>query len=905
MIFLTPLALIGLAALPLIWWLIRATPPQPRSQRFPSLLVLRGLHARRADTERAPLWLLLLRVGAALLLILGLAQPVHRPRATPGTSGGSRLILVLDDGWAAVPHWPERLRALRALGDRALRNGRQVVVLRSARGPDGGLPDSFVTRDAARFDAFASRLRPESWPVDRQALIAALHGLPAGASEVVVLSDSVASPQDEALRRALAAFGPVSDMRWTGCDVATLGARTESAAALRVTVKALPCPAARVYSVHARTENGGTLALQTVALPAERTQAMAEFPLPAVLRNQTARLTLTDTSSPAPTGSGGIRLLDEGDRRRPVGVITRPGDETPLLGAGFFLARALGPIVELRRGAVDKLLASPLSVLIAPDGTLNQSSARARVEDWVRQGGELIRFAGPDLAPGQEDAQTPEAPTTDPLLPVPLLGTMRQLGGPMSWGKPQKLAPFPETSPFAGLKIPAEVTVSRQVLARPAADLETHVWARLADGTPLVTAAPLGHGEVVLFHVTPGADWSNLPLSGLFPEMLQRLVRRSTGLRDGGTATTLAPVAMLDAEGALVPPPPGARPLDAMQIGHVVPSAEHPPGLYGPRSERRALNLGDSLPDLAPEPLLGASVAPEGAAADRPLGPLLIALGLLLLLADLALSLNRRGLFARAVAALLLLAPLPRTLHAQDTPNAVPQAALQTRLAYVVTGHDDVDQAVREGMEGLSKYATDRTSAELGPPDGVHPGTDDLAFYPLIYWPVTADTQPDPRRTAALNTFMAHGGILMIDTLGAGTELDPDSESGMRAALRRATEGLNVPPLTKLDDRQILAHTFYLLHDFPGRVAGQPIWVARRGDVALDDVSPIIIGSADWAHAWAIGPDGGTPYAVIPGGDEQRTLAYRFGVNVVIYSLTGNYKADQMKVPALLERMGR
>ncbi len=79
--------------------------------------------------------------------------------------------------------------------------------------------------------------------------------------------------------------------------------------------------------------------------------------------------------------------------------------------------------------------------------------------------------------------------------------------------------------------------------------------------------------------------------------------------------------------------------------------------------------------------------------------------------------------------------------------------------------------------------------------------------------------------------------------------------------------------------------------------------MAREGDAGNDEVSPIIIGSADWAHAWAVDASGNTPFAVIPGGAEQRLLAYRFGLNIVIYALTGSYKADQVHVPMLLKRL--
>ncbi|WP_367160393.1 DUF4159 domain-containing protein [Kozakia baliensis] len=904
MMLLTPLALIGLLALPAIWWLIKATPPPPRQRSFPSLMLLRRLQPRHQDTARSPLWLLLLRLAAVALLVLGLAQPVWLSRTSAGAVGSDDLLLVLDDGWSAVPHWPERLRAARALGDRALQNGHRVVLLRSAQGADGAIPDAFSTSDGARFDSMIETLHPQPWPVDRRGLIA---HLPAMNGHVAVLSDGVASANDPALRDALSKIGPVSDLRWPGCDVAALGASATPEGGLHARITALPCTE-RHFQVRARNEQGGTLGVYPIDLPSGRSQVEAAVPLPQILRNRTERLTLDLGDAPVP-GPGAIRLLDEGDRRRPVGLLSVNGDDTPLVGASFFLARALGPLAELHRGSAAQLVASPLSVMIATDGTLTNEGVRRRVADWVRHGGELIRFAGPALAPNGD--APPDTAISDPLLPVPLMGGVRQLGGPMSWGTPQKLASFPDDSPFAGLDTPSEVTVSRQVLAKPSQDLNDHVWARLTDGTPLVTAAPLGQGEVVLFHVTSASDWSNLPLSGLFPDMLQRLIQRSAGLRTGAPPSVLAPEATLDADGLLGPPPSGARPLASADFPHTLPSAMHPPGLYGPRAQRRALNLGDALPALTPEPLLGAELSPDGARPERLLAPILLAAALLLLLIDLLFSLRLRGLLGRLAMIALLILPLGA--HAQtDEPAAapppppgVPGAALETRLAYVITGHDDVDTASREGLLGLSHYASDRSSAQLGQPDGVRPGQDDLAFYPLLYWPITEDVQPDAKRTAALNAFIAHGGMILFDTQGAGSDLDSEGARGAQEALRRATDGLSVPPLMKLDDHHVLAHSFYLLHDFPGRVQGQPVWVARSGDDSNDDVSPVIIGAGDWARAWATDSQGNNPYAVIPGGDEQRIQAYRFGVNVVLYALTGNYKADQMRVPALLKRLGQ
>src|SRR5690606_23036753 len=208
-------------------------------------------------------------------------------------------------------------------------------------------------------------------------------------------------------------------------------------------------------------------------------------------------------------------------------------------------------------------------------GTL-PDTARGLLIEWMNDGGTLVRFAGSRLAAAGNDEE---------LLPVRLRLGERALGGTLSWTEPQPVTEFPPNGPFADLAPPSEVTVSRQVLAEPTSDIVERTWASLADGTPLVTGAPRGDGTLVLFHVTPEATWSTLPISGTFVEMLRRIVQlsRNQGGIDaaaGGAAGSLAPYRMIAADGQLVPPGPDARPL-ARAAGTPAVTIENPPGLYG------------------------------------------------------------------------------------------------------------------------------------------------------------------------------------------------------------------------------------------------------------------------------------------------------------------------------------
>jgi hypothetical protein len=268
-------------------------------------------------------------------------------------------------------------------------------------------------------------------------------------------------------------------------------------------------------AVRAIADDGRLVVRQDVTFAPGSTTAVERVVLPTELRNRMARLVVEGQSS-----AGATVLFDEGWQRRPVGIIVgnAQGEEQPLLGNTYYVDRALAPFNEIRHGDVDTLLQGKLAVIVLADiGNLTQPQVD-RLTAWVNTGGVLIRFAGTWLAQ-----------QADPLLPVRLRGTDRAMGGAMSWAQPLRLAPFPSTGPLAGLAVPPDVTVRRQVLAEPDIDLGDKTWARLTDGTPLVTGAHQGKGWVVLVHTTANADWSTLAISGLFVEMLQRLVELSEG----------------------------------------------------------------------------------------------------------------------------------------------------------------------------------------------------------------------------------------------------------------------------------------------------------------------------------------------------------------------------------------
>jgi hypothetical protein len=897
MIFAAPWVLAALALLPVLYWLLRATPPAPRAQNFPAIRLLAGLKPKEETPARTPWWLLALRMAASALVILGLARPVLTG-ARLNVAGSGPALLVIDDGWSTGPDFSARMAAAGAILDRLERAGRPAQLLTTAPDAADQPVPATAAMPASLLRPALDALRPKPWPVNQARAADEV----TGHGPVFYVTDSLAGTGSARFLRALAARGPVTEL--SGDLPARALSAEISPERLVARVDQTPSPVARTEFVLAETSDGRVLGREPLLIPVGAAHAEVPLSLPPEMRNQLGALRLAGAA-----GAGSVALLDEAARRRPVGLVGGgPSGETPLLGEQYYVERALGPTTELRHGGVASLLARSLSMLVVTGGTFSPDD-QAMVLAWVKHGGLLVRFASAGLAPAPDAEQpTDEAPPSDPLLPGRLLPGDRQLGGAMSWSQPAHLAAFPENSPFAGLAVPGEVTVSRQVLADPAAEPAPATWARLADGTPLVTASHLGAGEVVLFHVTANADWSNVPLSGLFVQMLGRLVQRSAGVAVADDARLLAPALMLDGEGVLGAPGPAARAISAREIGHTVPSPLHPPGFYGPERDRHALNLAGPNLSLAPMPLMSGArhLSLEAAPRERPLGPWLVALAVALLAIDMVLTLRLRGLLEgvwRPGAAVVLALCL-----AAGGARAAANPALATHLAYVVTGDSQVDNVSRAGLASLSDYVNGRTAAVLADPVAVVPGRDDLGFFPLLYFPITPQADLSSAAVAALNDYMRHGGIIVIDlrggdgsAAGSGAGAQPDTA----AALRRIGRGLDIPRLAPLTNTHVLAHAFYLLQDFPGRFEGDTVWVQQAQDRSNDSVSPVIVGANDWAASWAEDDDGQPMFATVPGGARQRTLAFRFGVNLVMYALTGNYKGDQVHVPAILQRLGQ
>ncbi len=931
--FAAPAILLGLLALPVIWWLLRLTPPRPKQEVFPPTRLLHQLEKKDETPAHSPWWLTLLRLVMAALVILALSEPVWNAQEE-SLSGDGPVLMVVENGWASGDDWEARRLTAENLLAEADKASRPVTLVFTASGGQASLAPTDAKEAIKRLTA----MQPMPVRTGLTALAAKVRSAEEGSFGTAIwLSGGLEQDGTSEFIAAVSRLGMSEFVFYDGSGAQTAIATSvlNDPDAMTVRLERAASGQGLLGSLTAYDVQGRPLSQTAFSFDAGAVEAEAKFDMPVELRNEVVRVQISDTQH-----AGGVQLLDERFRRRRVGLISgakADQAEQPLLSPLYYISRALSPFSEVRESdsanlveAIPQLINEGASTLVLADiGTLPEAAQQA-IDNWIERGGMLVRFAGPRLA----------SATDDRLVPVELRRGDRSLGGTLTWGEAQPLAAFTEQSPFKGLTVPPDVTVSRQVLAEPSADLDIKTWASLADGTPLVTAAQRGAGWVVLFHVTADAGWSNLPLSGAFVDMLRRIVAVSNGAiaadqtrlnseakADSGEVA-LPPLRLVDGFGKLGAPTSRARPLLASAAAEAAASADNPPGLYGTNDAFIALNLFKEKAGLKPidTTALPSGTIERGFIAGEPfeIRPWLLALAMLLMALDcLAVlwmggALRRRAKAALTAAAfVLVLIPLtPNDGFAQD--DAIDfENALRTRLAYVRTGVPRLDEISRKGLIGLTQFIASRTSLEPGPPVAVDIATDELAFFPLLYWPISEQVPiPDAEIMARVDAFMKQGGSVLFDTrdqLSGGFGGGGVTPATQR--LRDILAALDVPPLEPVPDNHVLTRAFYLLNVFPGRYLDGRLWVETsaieeeqspdRPTRLGDGVSSILITSNDLAGAWAIEPDGSPSLPVVPPNPTQRIYAYRTGVNIIMYTLTGNYKSDQVHIPALLERLGQ
>ncbi|MGI9393472.1 MAG: BatA domain-containing protein, partial [Boseongicola sp.] len=452
--FTAPWLLLGLILLPVLWLLLRAVPPAPIRRRFPGVALLLGLKDDESQTDRTPWWLLLLRMLAISAAIIGFAGPVLNPEADQ--DNGGRLLILVDGTWADAPDWGRRMERIEAALNDVARAGREATVVVTTDLP----PDSVLNfRTGDSWIAELAGLEPRAWSPSANDIEDWSEKLD-GRFDTFWLSDGLDWDWRAPLLSELQSHGAGSVFEASRNVFVLKPARFQDGVISIESLRSRALGAADVTVVAHGLDPSGTprqLATASFSFASGEQSSVVQLSLPPELRNRVTRFEIAGQRS-----AGAVALTDDALRRREVAIVAARDEREGLrlLSPTHYLEQALLPNAEMISGAIpDLVLANPDVVVLADIAALAENETDA-LESWVRDGGILLRFAGPRLAAsdvGREEE--------DILMPVRLRAGGRNIGGAMSWGEPKTVRAFSPESPFFGLPVPPDVTVNAQVMA--------------------------------------------------------------------------------------------------------------------------------------------------------------------------------------------------------------------------------------------------------------------------------------------------------------------------------------------------------------------------------------------------------------------------------------------------------
>ena len=226
-------------------------------------------------------------------------------------------------------------------------------------------------------------------------------------------------------------------------------------------------------------------------------------------------------------------------------------------------------------------------------------------------------------------------------------------------------------------------------------------------------------------------------------------------------------------------------------------------------------------------------------------------------------------------------------------------------MAYIKSSDQLLNKIAYSGLTSLQKYLTERTSVNPAGVKEIDITQDKIFYYPLIYWQISKDIiNFDNRTIDKIKNYLNSGGMILFDIINQNRSNNINDEDKLED-LKTLFSELGILGLYQINSNHTLSKSYYLLDKYPGRYDNKILLLDTDNLEYKDGVSSIIVGYNHWVGAWAKDKNNYPLYQAVPGGERQRELSIRFGINLVMYALTGNYKSDQIHNKSILQRLER
>ena len=883
----------GLITLPIIFLLIKYYPPKPKKRVYSSFFLLKNIINRNTIKTNFPLWLLLFRLLICFLIILFFSDPYFKKDQQ--TENYENYIIISDNAWSKASNWQNYKNIVKEISLEAENNSKKIHLYLAS---NEDLFDPVIFRSQNEISEYLNKNPPIAKQITRENIneILKMNNFFKTSKVFFIYSNydsSSKNAQLETLRLieennpATIIINPVEKITYLK-EVAINNEKVE------IKIKRIGIYNNQDLTLEIYDKNEDILFKKKYYFNknVDEFKLIESFPIETI--NQFFKITILNESH-----AGAHYYLDDYRKSLSIGIVAENDSfiEKPLLSPIYYLKKSLDKDHIINFAPIDKLIDNNKSIIFLPSDSKLEKSDIQKLKSWIQSGGTLIKFSDKKIV-SQKNLYFDG---------VAYFQSLREIATDFSLQNNLSIKSFEKDSIFSNLKIPADLIFKKQLIIDGFAP-DISILASLEDQSPLITMKNLGVGKVILFHITSNNEWSNLPLSSLFRDIISRLLFIPK-LQKYKNSEDLTLKSAINSFGKLAEPLKNYTLRNNFGEIKIYPSSRNPAGIYENENFSIALNLSTNLNT---ETFLSNStekiiIKNNYQKNILKLNSLILSLIFIMFFIDMIISIiMKKNLLQKSMLKNLNLIAFAciifvicigqKKIYAEENYNGI-------YLAYVRSEDPLLNQIANSGLEKLKEYLIERTSISPKGVKEINLATDKLFYYPLIYWQISEIVPRLNNETIEkIKNYFETGGIILFDFINLSKSFYSESETQLEI-LKSLFSDLGIDSLQQVNKDHTLTRSYYLLDNYPGRFDNKILLIDTENLDKKDGVSSAVVGLNHWIGAWAVDENNYPLYQAVPGGERQRELSFRFGINLIMYALTGNYKSDQIHNKSILKRL--
>ena len=882
----------GLLTLPIIFLLIKYYPPKPKKRSYSSFFLLKNIINKNVTKKKFPLWLLIFRLLICFFIIFFFSDPYFKKEEK--TTDYDNYIIISDNSWSKASNWEYYKDIIKEISLEAENNNKKMHLYLSSL---ENIFDPVIFSSQNQILEYLTKNPPSAKQISRENIneILKINNYFKMSKVFFIFSnyDSNSKKAQAETLRLIAENNPATIIINPIEKITYLDEVLVNNEKLEIKVKRVGLYNNQDFTIKIYDNNERILFKKKYYFKkdVDEFKLVESFPVETI--NQFFKIKILNESH-----AGAHYYLDDYKKSLSIGIVAENDSflEKPLLSPIYYLKKSLDKDHVIHISTVSKLIDNNKSIIFLPSDSKLEKSDIQKLKNWIKGGGALIKFSD-KKALSQKNLYFDDRAYYQ---------SLREFSTDFSIQNNLSINNFKKDSIFNNLKIPKDLIFEKQLII-DGFNSNISILASLEDQSPLISMKNLGAGKVILFHITSNNEWSNLPLSNLFKEMISRLLFIPK-LQINKSNKELTVQSVINSFGELAEPFKNYTLQNNFGNGDIYPSSRSPAGIYENKSFSVALNLSTNLntetflSDGEEKIMIKNSYEKN----IFKLKKLILALIFIMFFIDMIISiLMKKNLLTNnkfknlnlvsLICIIFIISIGQKKSYADENYNGI-------YLAYVKSEDRLLNQIAYSGLEKLKEYLIERTSISPKGVKEVDLETDKLFYYPLVYWQISQNIPTlDNETSKKIKNYFKTGGIILFDFIDLSKSFYGGKDQ--LEIFKSFFSDLGIDSLQQLNKGHTLTRSYYLLNRFPGRFDNKILLIDTENLDNKDGVSSAIVGLNHWIGAWAVDKNNYPLYQTVPGGDRQRELAFRFGINLIMYALTGNYKSDQIHNKSILKRL--